>query len=305
MSGTRNVRCVGFYYHPRLQAAQDLAELAAERLRSEVPHVWVSAPWDPERSEQHLAETDLLICIGGDGTVLRAARAASRHDVKILGVDMGRQAFLTELTPDQLASHLPRLLEGAFQVEERSMLEASAERAVEDLPAALPALNDVIIGRGNLGQPAYLRIHVNGDPIGVVRADAIVVASATGSTGYSLSAGGPILHPLARSVVLTPVAPHLAAAAPIVLPADASIGLTLGEEHSGMLSVDGQRPYALAPGGGVEVRRSEAVAQLIRFGERPFFAQLGKRLAWLDDRRLQAVRRTGVEPFDVDEAEPA
>ena len=99
MSGTRNVRCVGFYYHPRLQAAQDLAELAAERLRREVPHVWVSAPWDPERSEQHLAETDLLICIGGDGTVLRAARAASRYDVKILGVDMGRQAFLTEPDP--------------------------------------------------------------------------------------------------------------------------------------------------------------------------------------------------------------
>lgn len=301
MSG---VQRIGFYYHPRLAEARTLAERCAEQLRRDVPHVWVSAPWDPERSEKFLPETDLLICVGGDGTVLRAARAGARHNVQILGVDMGRQAFLTELTPEQLDDHLPALLTGDFDVEERSMLEAAAQRATEQPPASLPALNDVIIGRGSLGQPVYLNVWVNGDPIGVVRADAIVVASATGSTGYSLSAGGPILHPSARSVVLTPVAPHLAAAAPLVLPADAVIALSLGEEHSGMLSVDGQRPWPLAPGGGVEVRRSDAVARLIRFGERPFFAQLGKRLAWLDERRLRAVQRTGVAPFDADAAEP-
>ncbi len=298
------VRCIGFYYHPRLAAAQALAEQAAEQLRGAVPHVWVSTPWDPQRSEAYLAQTDLLICIGGDGTVLRAARTASRHDVRILGVDMGRQAFLTELTPEQLDAHLPALLRGEFEVEERSMLEARPQGMLEDAQASLPALNDVILGRGSLGQPVYLNVRVNDDPIGVVRADAIVVASATGSTGYSLSAGGPILHPRARSVVLTPVAPHLAAAAPLVMPADAVIGLSLGQEHSGMLSVDGQRPYELAPGGGVEVRRSDAVARLIRFGERSFFAQLGKRLAWLDERRLRAVQRTGVEPFDADQADP-
>ena len=297
------VRCIGFYYHPRLPEAKAFSERLAEQLRRDVPHVWISEPWDAKHSERFLHETDLLICIGGDGTVLRAARAASPHDVRILGVDMGRQAFLTELTPDQLDDHLAALLDGDFSVEERSMLEARPHDA-SDAPPSLPALNDVIIGRGSLGQPAYLAVRVNGDPIGVVRADAIVVASATGSTGYSLSAGGPILHPRARSVVLTPVAPHLAAAAPLVLPADAVIGLSLGQEHSGMLSVDGQRPYTLAPGGGVEVRRSEAVAQLIRFGARPFFAQLGKRLAWLDERRLRAVQRTGVQPFDADEVEP-
>ena len=299
-----DVSCIGFYYHPRLPEAKEFAARAAEQLRGEVPQVWISEPWDAEQSERHLPSTDLLICIGGDGTVLRAARAASHHDVQILGVDMGRQAFLTELTPEQLDAHLPALLAGDYGVEERSMLEARPQDAA-DAPTAMPALNDVMLGRGSLGQPAYLAVHVNGDPIGVVRADAIVVASATGSTGYSLSAGGPILHPRARSVVLTPVAPHLAAAAPLVLPADAVIQLQLGREHSGMLSVDGQRPYTVAPGGGVEVRRSESVARLIRFGARPFFAQLGKRLAWLDERRLRAVRRTGVEPFHADDTDPA
>ena len=132
-----------------------------------------------------------------------------------------------------------------------------------------------------------------------------MVASATGSTGYSLSAGGPILHPQARSVVLTPVAPHLAQAAPMVLPGDAVIELRLGREHPGSLSVDGQRPFPLTPGGGVQVRRSESLARLIRFGERPFFAQLGRRLAWLDERRMEAVSRTGVEAFDANAAEPS
>lgn len=299
-----SVRRIGFYYHPRLAEARELAERVAGQLRADVPHVWVSAPWDPETSEIWMAQTDLLICIGGDGTVLRAARTASVHGVHILGVDMGRQAFLTELVPEQLDEHLPALLRGEFEVEERSMLEARPEGTGADAPSSLPALNDVIIGRGSLGQPVYLNVRVNGEPIGVVRADAIVVASATGSTGYSLSAGGPILHPRARSVVLTPVAPHLAAAAPLVMPADAVIGLSMGEEHSGMLSVDGQRPYPLLPGGGVEVRRSESVARLIRFGERPFFAQLGKRLAWLDERRLRAVQRRDIEPFDPDKADP-
>ena len=298
------IRCVGIFYHPRLQEARERADTLAAELRPSVDQVWTSGPWEP-RVASLLPDTDLLICLGGDGTVLRAARAASPYRALILGVDMGRQAFLTELAPDQVSDHLPSLLSGDFEVEERTMLEAIAIGATEDVAASLPALNDVMIGRGSLGQPAYLYVRVNGDLIGVVRADAVVVASATGSTGYSLSAGGPILHPRARSVVLTPVAPHLAAAAPLVLPADVEIQLNLGREHPGSLSVDGQRPYPLAPGGGVEVRRSESLARLIRFGQRSFFAELGQRLAWLEERRLRSVGRTGVEAFDPEAVDPA
>ena len=105
--------------------------------------------------------------------------------------------------------------------------------------------------------------------------------------------------------MLTPVAPHLAAAAPLVLPSDAEIQLALGREHAGALSVDGQRPYAISPGGGVRVKLSESMAKFVRFGERPFFPQLGRRLAWLDERRLRAVQRTGVEAFDPADADPA
>lgn len=299
------IKCVGIYYHPRLDEARISADELAKKLNKRGIDVWTSMPWEPERSTEHLPQTDLLICLGGDGTILRAARASAGHDCLILGVDLGRQAFLTELLPEQVDDHLPALLDGDFVIEDRAMLEARPISVEGEAPATLTALNDVMIGRGSLGQPAYVAVWVGGDLVGVVRADAVVVASATGSTGYSLSAGGPILHPQARSVVLTPVAPHLAQAAPMVLPGDAVIDLRLGREHPGSLSVDGQRPFPLKPGGGVQVRRSESLARLVRFGERPFFAQLGKRLAWLDERRLEAVSRTGVEAFDQKTAEPS
>ncbi len=299
-----DISCIGIYYHPRLDEAREQADQLARTLRRLGCDTWTSQPWEPERSTERLPQTDLLICLGGDGTILRAARASAGFDCLILGVDLGRQAFLTELQPDQLEDHIPMLLSGDFTVEDRTMLEAEPFGVEDEAPAVLPALNDVMIGRGSLGQPAYIAVWVGSDLVGVVRADAVVVASATGSTGYSLSAGGPILHPQARSVVLTPVAPHLAQAAPVVLPADAVIELRLGREQPGMLSVDGQRPYPLQPSGGVRVQRSDSLARLVRFGERSFFAQLGQRLAWLDERRLEAITRTGVEAFDADSADP-
>ncbi len=305
MSHVSAINCIGIYYHPRLDEARVAADELAETLRELGRDVWTSMPWDPDRSIERLPDTDLLICLGGDGTILRAARASAGYGCLILGVDLGRQAFLTELTPEQIDDHIPDLLAGNYTVEDRAMLEARPIGVDGEPPGVLPALNDVMIGRGSLGQPAYIAVWVNDDLVGVVRADAVVVASATGSTGYSLSAGGPILHPRARSVVLTPVAPHLAQAAPMVLPADAEIELRLGREHPGSLSVDGQRPYALKPGGGVLVRRSESLARLVRFGERSFFSQLGHRLAWLDERRLDAVSRTGVEAFDASHADPS
>ncbi len=299
-----DIQCVGIYYHPRLDEARAFAAELAAKLRRLGRETWTSTPWEAQRSTERLAETDLLICLGGDGTILRAARASAEHRCLILGVDLGRQAFLTELLPEQLDDHIAPLLAHDFAIEDRTMLEAEPFGVGGESPSALPALNDVMVGRGSLGQPAYIAVWVSDDLVGVVRADAVVVASATGSTGYSLSAGGPILHPRARSVVLTPVAPHLAQAAPVVLPSDAVIELRIGREHPGSLSVDGQRPYALMPGGGVRVRRSESLARLVRFGERSFFAQLGHRLAWLDERRLEAVARTGIEAFDANDVDP-
>ena len=284
------LRKVGIYHHPQLDAARDFAAELRDRFRPHVAEVWLSSAWDPERSTRDLPGTDLLISIGGDGTVLRAARAVVPNPTRILGVDMGRLAFLTEVTPQGLRDRFDALLAGAYRVEERTMLDVTFHNAPEaEANAPRHALNDVILGRTGLGRPVYLNVEVNGALIGVIRADAVVVATATGSTGYSLSAGGPILDPAATSIVVTPVAPHLAAAAPLVVPHDSVVVLSPGAGGGVAFSVDGQGQFDAQPGSRVEVRRSRHVARLIRFDEQPFFAQLGRRLTWLDERRLAGV----------------
>ena len=287
---------VGIYHHPQLEAARVFAEEVRGLLAPHVPHVWVSSAWDPDDSTRELDGTDLLICIGGDGTVLRAARVVVPNPTRILGVDMGRLAFLTEVTPDGLRDRLDDLLAARYRVEERTMLDVAFQELPEaEAEAPQHALNDVILGRTSLGRPVYINVEVNGDLIGVIRADAVIVATATGSTGYSLSAGGPILDPVARSIVVTPVAPHLAAAAPLVLPHEAVVTLSPGDGGGVAVSVDGQGEFHASRASRVEVRCSQHVARLIRFDEQPFFAQLGRRLAWLDERRLAGVGGQGAE----------
>ena len=281
---------IGIYHHPTSEPARALAEEVRERLAGRVRATWVSSAWDPESSTKDLADTDLLICIGGDGTVLRAARAVVPHPVPILGVDMGRLAFLAEFTPAELHAHLDEVVEGRCHVEERTMLDVHLERfAAEDVPAHTHALNDVILGRPALGRPVYINVKIDGDLVGLIRADAVIVATATGSTGYSLSAGGPILDPLARNLVITPVAPHLAAAAPLVVPPEAVIDLSAAPGSEVAVSMDGQAQFCLGPESRVSVKRSRHVARLVRYGDKPFFAQMGRRLAWLDERRLETV----------------
>ena len=140
------IQCVGIYYHPRLDEAREMADDVATTLQNLGREVWISAPWEPERSTDRLHETDLLICLGGDGTILRAARATVGHDCLILGVDLGRQAFLTELLPEQVDERIPDLLSGDFVVESRTMLEARPIGVEGDVPEVLPALNDVMFG---------------------------------------------------------------------------------------------------------------------------------------------------------------
>lgn len=284
------IRKVGIYHHPELDAARLFAGEIRDLLQDRVDDVWVASAWDPVASTRDLPGTDLLITIGGDGTVLRAGRAVIPHPIRILGVDMGRLAFLTEFAPEDLLAHLDDILAGEFTIDERTMLEVTLDAFPDDTPAVLHGLNDVTVGRTSLGRPVYINVRVDGDLIGVLRGDGVVVATATGSTGYSLSAGGPILEPTAKFLVLTPVAPHLAAAAPLVLPPGCSIDLSVGGPGDVAVSIDGQGSHMMGADSHVIIRRSEHVARMVRYSRTPFFAQLGRRLAWLDERRLKAVR---------------
>ena len=275
---------IGIAYHPKSDAARACAEDIRRRLEGRVSAVWVASAWDDGAREQHIPGTDLLICCGGDGTVLRAARAVIPHPVTLLGVNLGRIGFLTELTPPSLADRLDDLLEGNGRVEERAMIETETLRGGEELPERFHALNDVVIGRAAIGRTVQFSVRTDGTTIGSYRADGVIVATATGSTAYSLSVGGPILHPESREIIMTPVAPHLAPANSVVLAAGARLEVEIAARQKAILSVDGQPDTDLAGGDTVRVHTSEHTARFLRLGPPgDFFVRVGRRLNWLSE----------------------
>lgn len=270
---------IGIFVHSRSAAAARLADEVHAFLVGKAGEVWHTSDWDDDSAvAERIPGSDLLICLGGDGTVLRAARAVVPHPVLILGVNMGRLGFLAEVRPSELVERLPEVLNGRCRIEQRTMLEAQ----VLAWGATYHALNDVVVGRAAVGRPLYVEVSIDAAAVAVHRCDAVIVASATGSTAYSLSAGGPILHPESREIVLTPVAPHLATARPFVLPPDSVVDLRVTADHEAVLSVDGQVDRPLVSGESVSVRRSLHVARFVRFSKpQDYYSLLAERLDWL------------------------
>jgi len=226
-----------------------------------------------------MSETDLLICIGGDGTVLWAARAAVPYPVPIVSINKGQLGFLSELSPIDAPTSIQEILDGSGTIEERAMVECTMPplAGYPDVPAI--GLNDMVVGRAAPGRPVYLSISVDGEHLARVRADGIIVATATGSTAYNLSAGGPVLMPLSRQLLLTPVAPHLSRMRTVVLPPEAMVAIQVETDHQAIISVDGQLDRPLSSGCVVEVRISKHVARFVRFGPpSEFFHKLAEHL---------------------------
>ena len=281
-------RKVGIFLHPSAEAAQELAAVLVPLLTERGCQVWSCSAWDRAAAAAHMADTDLLICVGGDGTVLRGARAAIPHPVRILAVNMGRLGFLAELTPEEAPDAVLGVLDGAGRIEERTMVtgqvcqpdaetsneqratgneqRATDNRGDAGVPALGPqhALNDIVVGRYAPGRPVYISVIVEGEQLETVRADGMIVATATGSTGYSLSAGGPVLFPESRQLVLTPVAAHLSRVRPIVLPEHLSVELRVATDHRAVASFDGQIDEELVSGARVCISRSPHLARFIR-----------------------------------------
>jgi NAD+ kinase len=200
------------------------------------------------------------------------------NPVPILGVNMGRLGFLAEVRPGGLMECLPDVLAGKYRVEQRSMLQAQ----IPSLGAVYHALNDVVVGRQTVSRPIYVEVTVDGSRLAIHRCDALIVASATGSTAYSLSAGGPILHPESRDIVLTPVSPHIAAARPLVLPPDSVVDLMVTADKDAIVSIDGQVDVPLNSGDIVTACRSAHVARFVRFSKpEEYYGMLAERLDWL------------------------
>jgi NAD+ kinase len=225
------------------------------------------------------ARVDLVIVLGGDGTLLSVARAVSERPVAILGVNLGTLGFLTEIALDELFAALERVLAGEVRVEPRMRLEVRALRAGEELGRYL-ALNDAVLTKADLARMIDLETRAGGSQVTTYHADGLIVATPTGSTAYSLSAGGPIVLPELEAFVLTPICPHTLTQRPLVLPHSSQIEICVRSRDEVQLTVDGQEGIALRPGDVVAVRRSDHPIRLIASPFRNRFEILREKLHW-------------------------
>ncbi len=233
------------------------------------------------------ARPDLILVMGGDGTFLAAARLMAPLGVPLLGVDLGGFGFLAEEEPERMLAAIDRLLAGEFEIEERIMLHAAVLRDGEKCAGYL-GLNDAVIATGSFRRIARLELHVAGEHIAQFAADGLIIATPTGSTAYSLSAGGPICDPRVEAILITAICPHTLHTRPLVVNADSELLVTVGGERQPSedlaLTVDGQETVKLLPGDHVAVARASVRARLVRLGRRTFYDRLRAKLRWGEER---------------------
>src|SRR5579864_7433867 len=222
-----------------------------------------------------LTGCDMVIVLGGDGTILHAARLCAVADIPILGVNFGRVGFLTELEPNDLPSKLPYYLErdASVWIDKRTMLHATLDQ--DGHYEEFLALNDIVIARGTWPRVVQVCVWIDDNDFSTIYADGIIVSTATGSTAYNMSVGGPLLHPQVQSIVLTPVAPHLASDRSLILPPEASIKLQIFTgSQDGVFSADGQINRKVKDGAVVQVQKSKYVTKFLRRRPPTYFYQI-------------------------------
>lgn len=257
---------VGIIYNRSIEAARLLAERLASDLTSQGEDVWVYSTWEEQESQTRTPGTELLISIGGDGTILRVARIAAPHSVPILGINLGRLGFMTELPAEEALEKVPLFLDGGGWLEERAMLQAVIDGDVTaNVPSEpLHALNEVLVGRGAVARVVNVKTTIDGALFTTYKADGLIVSTATGSTGYALAAGGPIIHPQSRDILLTPLAAHLIFDKALVIPPESQIQLQVETDHEAIISVDGQVNLPLKNGDRIQVSLSPYVVHFLR-----------------------------------------
>jgi len=231
-------------------------------------------------TEKFLNKVELIISLGGDGTLLRAARLAASTDIPVFGVNLGGLGFLTQISSDDLEKSLEKLYQEKYFLDERMMLDCSVKRKDKEIKK-FTALNDIVIGKGAFARIICLATYVNDDYVITYSADGLVISTSTGSTAYSLSAGGPIVNPSINSMILTPICPHTLSARPLIIGENDQVRITLesGEEEV-MVTIDGQEGFTLEPEDEVIVKKSIHNARLITFKEKSFYAILREKLRW-------------------------
>ena len=242
---------------------------------------------DPDRcgidtvaDDKFSSESDLIVVLGGDGTMISTARLVADADVLVLGVNYGSLGYLTDFRIEEMFPALEAIFRGEYEIDRRVMLHAEHWREAEMLTSGR-VLNDVVINKAALARIIEIDVSLNGLFVNSFRADGLIVATPTGSTAYNLSAGGPIIYPSMNAVVLTPICPFTLTNRPIVIPDNAMIELKLQQENEGVvLTLDGQIGYTMHAGDIVRIRKSRTTFNLVQPPNRNYFDVLRNKLKW-------------------------
>lgn len=269
------LKAAAILHHPQSEGALVFARRMADGFRSEGIDVRLCDVWHAD-APAAVAGAGLIVCVGGDGSVLRGARLAMLAGTPILGVNMGRLGFLTDVGPDDVQAHLHDIHRESWRIEERVMVRATIDSGGGD---AHHGLNDIVVSRRLAGRPIYVELVIDGARLAIYRCDGMIVATPTGSTGYSLAAGGPILAPTEHHLVVTPVSAHLALSRSIVLEPESEVLLRVTSDHGAVLSIDGQDDIPIESGTTVRAKLSEYRTRFVRFREpSSFYADLAQKL---------------------------
>jgi NAD+ kinase len=226
------------------------------------------------------AHVEMIIVLGGDGTLLSVARLVGDHEVPILGVNLGGLGFLTEITLEELYRVLERVVQGDFVTDERVVLNAAVIRRGERM-VEFTVLNDAVINKGALARIVDLETTINGEYLTTFKSDGLIISTPTGSTAYNLSAGGPIVYPSLHCIIITPICPHTLTNRPIMIPDDVEIRAMLKtKQQEVILTLDGQQGFTLEFEDVVEVRKAEGRILLIKSPYRHYFEVLREKLKW-------------------------
>ncbi len=277
-----SIRRIGFAYNPTIAQATELRDRAGEWCRLRDIDRWAAPAGEVASLVEQLPGTDVLVVLGGDGTFLRAAQAVAEVDVPILGVNLGKVGFLSTAEAQDLEPVLERLVAGEYLLRERMALTGTIQPATGPATTAFTALNDIVIARGALARVVRLDVNIDESHLATFVADGLVVSSPTGSTGYSFSAGGPILDPRSRNLVVTPIAGYLSAIRSIVVSPEQVVRCRVLDALEALVSIDGREDWPIQVGDVVEVR---ALERPIRFvepqGALPFWDLLRTKVALL------------------------
>lgn len=277
------MKTIGIIYNAGIPEALDLSSAIVNELALEQDS-WIAPAENLDQLRERVPETDLVITAGGDGTILRAVKVTAPFGIPMVGINMGRLGFMTELRIDDALERLPLYLDGACRVDEHNMVQArlvKGSNGTSEVLGPFPALNDVVVGRGAISRVVTIRTNIDGADVASLRADGIILATATGSTGYSLAVGGPIIDPLSEALVLKPIAAHVGLSAALVLSPTAKIKLYLEGAQKAILSVDGFVDLPLEPGDWIEIEQSPLKTRFLRANPtNHFYATITRRLGF-------------------------